>query len=444
MNLKQMTFRSARWNVLRLVIVTLLQIIQLGVLARFLEPTHFGEIAVVMITLMFLEILSQTGVDLHVVRTGGSVSDLLDGAWSLQVVRGIALAGLLVALAGPIATYQQSDRLFGLLLLVALVPLLDGLRSVGPLLLARDLQQGRIVVAEVVVMGVSVLTSLGLAWALRSPWALALNTVSFSVLKTVSSYVVHPHRPRFTLAWGTLRPALRFGVHVNLAMTSAYVLISADKFILGRLYGHEQLGLYERAFLLANVAVYYLPRFLSATIYPSFSRLAETPDRFQHHTRRYLFLLVIGFTLFPIALAVAAGPVYDLAYGASLEDGLPLFRLLLFHASFSGIATGITTLFVLLGRAHLYLASNLIQLGALLIFFPMALARGSLEAVCVAMSAGALVGLLAVVAFAARGALDPQARASSREPAAAEPRDADASAAPRPSAAPSAPATVRG
>lgn len=407
MNLRQRTFSSARWNVLRLAVVTGLQIVQLGVLARFLAPAHFGEIAVVMVTLMFLEILSQTGVDLHLVRTPGCVRNLLDSAWSLQVVRGLALAVLLVILAGPIAVFQQSDRLFALLVVVSLVPLIDGFRSVGPLLLARELEQRRIVIAEIAVMTLSVVTSIGLAWALRSPWALALNTVSFTVLKTVSSYVVHPHRPRFTRAWAPLRPALRFGLHVNFGMTTAFILISADKFILGRVYGHEQLGLYERAFLLANIAVHYLPRFLSSTIFPSFSRLAETPDRFRHHARRYLGVLVATFILFPLTLAVAAEPVYRLTYGVSLQEGLPFFRILLLHACFAGIATGITTLFVLLGRAHLYMASNLIQLAALSILFPIGLTHGTIEAICYAMSGGAFIGLLAVVVFSLKGALEP-------------------------------------
>lgn len=412
MSLKQRTFRSARWNVLRAVVVNSLQLVQLAVLARLLEPAHFGEVAVVLVILMFADLLSQTGVDLHLMSRRGKIQDLLHPTWSLQVVRGAFLTLIIASLAGPVAYYQDSSRLFFLMLAMSAVPLLDGLRSVGPIVLARELDQARIVISEMIVMAVSSATAFVIAYYWRSPWALACNTLVFTVLKTLASYCIHPHRPRFTLRWGSLRSALRFGVYVNLAMTSSYFLISVDKFVLGRVFGHELLGYYERAFLLANVASLYLPRFLAATIVPSFAQLAQNRDRFRFHTRRYLRLLVAAFTLGPLVMYLAAGPIFQIAYGAKLAPGLPYFKILCLHAAFSGMTLGITTLFVLLGRAHLFFRCNLVQFGVLALVLPASLLTASLEAVCFAMNGAALAGLLACCFCILRGALEPEPEAT--------------------------------
>lgn len=421
MNLKKKTFSSARWNILRMAVVYFLQLVQLAILARLLDPAHFGEIAIVLITLMFAELLSQTGIELHMVRSRECVKPLLNAAWSVQLLRGAALAVLLFILAAPIGDYQESSRLVGLMMVAALVPLIDGCRNIGPVLLARELEQARIVIAEIIVTALSVVIALVLAFILRSPWALAFHVVIFTAFKTIASYLIHPHRPRLTFAWSPLRPLIRFGVYLNLAMTTGYVILSLDKFVLGKVFGHEQLGLYERAFLLSNVAVLYLPRFLSATVIPSFAKLAETPDRFRYHTRRYLILLVTLFVAVPAGLALFSRPIFWLVYGDKLQAALPLFQIFLLHTCFCGIATGITTLFVLLGRAHLFFRCQLAQLVVLSVALPVALRYGTLEAVCLSVSLCALVGLAAAVWFAGRGGLAPESTESPTEPNGATP-----------------------
>ncbi|MCI0650272.1 MAG: oligosaccharide flippase family protein [Planctomycetes bacterium] len=400
MTLRHRTLASARWSVIRLLSVNALQLLQLGLLARLLEPEHFGAMAIVITVLTLAEAFTQTGLEMVIVRDREAGRGLLDAAWSVQVVRGALLALVVLLVAWPVCEFQESPRLFALLAAAALVPALDGARNVGPVLYARDLRQAPLVLAEIAVTVAGALFSIAAAWYLRSPWALAANVIFFTALKSAVSYWIHPFRPRFTLRWGVLRRAASFGFYANLALATGYLLVCADKFVVGKAYGENLLGIYDRAFLLSNIAALHLPRFLAATVFPSFSQLRAHPQRFRVHARRYLLLLAGGFAALSGLLFAAAPRIIDLVYGAKFAGAVPLFRILLFHGALFGIATGIHALFLVLGRPRLCFFANAAHLATFLCLLPGALAARDPSAVAYAMGAAALAGLAATAAFA--------------------------------------------
>ena len=62
MDLTKKTFNSAFWESLSLVTIGVTQIIFLAVLARYLSPEEFGLMAIISITINFLNMLSELGL----------------------------------------------------------------------------------------------------------------------------------------------------------------------------------------------------------------------------------------------------------------------------------------------------------------------------------------------------------------------------------------------
>lgn len=399
MSLRARTLASARWTLLRVICVNSLQLLQLAVLARLLEPAHFSEIAVVVMILTVVDVFSQTGIDLAIVRDRRNPTTLLDSAWTVQLLRGTTLALLVASLAPALSRYFESPLLLPLLSVAALVPVIDALRNNGPVLLMRDLQQKRLVLAELAVTASSIAVSLALAWWLRSVWALVANLLFIALARTCMSYALHSYRPRLTLRWGPLRGVLRFGLYVNLNIGTSYLLLSLDKFVVRKVFGADLHGIYERAFLLSNFAVIHLYSLLAATIFPSFSALTERPDRFRHHARRYVALLAGCFAGYVAVCSLASAWIIDVVYGAKFVEALPLYRVLLWHAGAHGLTAGITTLFVLLNRPQLSFLAHATQLLALIAGLSWALAQPDLQRIPLALAAAAAVGLATTIAL---------------------------------------------
>src|SRR3954470_15338243 len=72
------------------------------ILARLLAPPIFGLMAVVNAVRTGVELLSDVGITQNIISNpAGDNRDFYDTAWTLQVLRGIALGLICVLCAGP-------------------------------------------------------------------------------------------------------------------------------------------------------------------------------------------------------------------------------------------------------------------------------------------------------------------------------------------------------
>ena len=87
---------AMRWS------MRLIGLVSLIVLARLLAPDDFGIIAMAMIFVGLLEIIAFTGVDLALIRDDQAGRAHYDAAWTIRIIQGALVAGLLL-LAAPLA-----------------------------------------------------------------------------------------------------------------------------------------------------------------------------------------------------------------------------------------------------------------------------------------------------------------------------------------------------
>ena len=65
------------------------------VLARLLAPDDFGVVAMAMVGVAILEVFTQTGSDLALLRNAEPTREHYDAAWTLEIIQACALAVLL-------------------------------------------------------------------------------------------------------------------------------------------------------------------------------------------------------------------------------------------------------------------------------------------------------------------------------------------------------------
>lgn len=382
---------------IRLAVVSVLQLGNLAILARFLDQDAFGLASLVFVTLMLCELFSQCGIDMVVVRTQGDVEPLLDAAWSLRVVRGVGLGLLMLILAYPIAVFQDAHQLVPLFCLAALVPIIDGTQSMGPLLLGRALAQGRVAILDIIAVSIAVVTGALLAWWLRSAWALVLNTIIYSVLRSIASYVCHAHRPRFTGNWKPLRAHLQYGIYFSLSAGMYYLVTCADKFWIGRQLGLTTLGGYERSSTLATFGASQLPRLFSSTAYPGLANTLTEPARFRRNAVRFLGSVAVVCALASVSIVLLAYPLVTLILGAKYVALVPIFRLLGFLTLTRGLIHAADTILDLKAKSNWRFQSYFGQLTTLCLALPWGTHHfglfGAASAVVITSIVGATISL---------------------------------------------------
>ncbi len=375
------------------------------VLAHFLAPEDFGLFGITMLGLTALETVSQTGFQTALIQKRLDDRRYLDTAWTVSLLRGIFLCGVLVAAAPWVAAFFHKPPAVQLIRVMALSFLVSGTANIGIVLLNKELDFRRTFYLESGGSLADLVTAVLLAVFFHSVWALVGGVLAGNLMRTVLSYLVHPYRPRPKILSSALTGLLGYGGWVNIAGIIIFLNSYGDDIFIGRLLGANALGFYQMAFLLANVPATEFTRVISNVTFPAYSKLYEDVHKF-----RTAFLKVFqltGLLVLPLAafLFVAAHPVVDFLFGERWLPMVKAMEILCLYGGFRAIGATMTPVLYAAGKPRTQaILSGLQFIVMVVLIYPLSTAAG-IEGTAFAV-ATAMVFVLFLVTIEVRTVLE--------------------------------------
>ena len=96
-------FRGAIWTVLYKMVDRSVGVVSTIVLARLLMPADFGIVAMATSVYALLQVMAYFGLDIALLRERETTHDHYNCVWTLNVLCGVAMAAIMLALAVPAA-----------------------------------------------------------------------------------------------------------------------------------------------------------------------------------------------------------------------------------------------------------------------------------------------------------------------------------------------------
>jgi PST family polysaccharide transporter len=300
----------------------LLDFLAIVVLARLLAPDDFGLVAIAASFATIVEGLSAFDVDKALIRSRDHDREIYDTAWTLSVARGL-VAALCMLLIAP---FDADARMAGVLRVLALGPILNGLKNPQFIAFERDLVYSKLAFLTLSAKTVSVGVMLGLALIYRSYWALVVGQLAYALASTVSSYLLRPYRPRLSLA--RFSSLFAFSGWLSLTSVATSLSMETDKLIVGWLLGVRDAGLY---FMTQRVGVLPTQELLSPLqriLFPVFSDVAHDPVRLRRAVSESINVLASLSLPAGFGFALVADDFVPLALGRQWAPIVPLIMIL--------------------------------------------------------------------------------------------------------------------
>ena len=318
--------KGAAWAILMRLAVRGLGIISTLILARLLAPEDYGMIAMATVLLGAVEGITAFGFDAVLVQDQAAGPEKYDTAWTMGVIRGVVLALAFASAAPFLARFYNEARLVPLIYLLALGTFIEGFESVGIVDFRKHLHFDRDFILQLIPRLVSFVATLILAFALHNFWALAYGILIGRTSRVVTGFVMHPYRPRFTLArW---REIFHFSKWLMLNSALRYVDNSGDTLVLGRYVPPAILGFYTIAYEISNLALTELVAPIQRALLPGYARIAK-----DYATLRITYMTTFSITIMlalPIAvgIAVTASSSIPILLGEKWLPAIPLVQVL--------------------------------------------------------------------------------------------------------------------
>ena len=326
MVLGRRTAVSGTWMVGARLASRVIDLATMLVLAHILLPKDFGLVAIAMTVIYIIEAALELPVSQALVRLQVIEPVHYDTAFTLSLLRGIALGLIVCAVSWPFAKFYADWRLVPLVCVLGFAPAARGLVSPRLANFSKNLDFSPDFVMEIAGKGAACSIAIILGITTRSYWAIAAGTVVAPVAATATSYVLAPYRPRLNLS--ALPAFSGFLGWITAAQVVNAFNWQTDRLMLGKLMSKAELGLFTTANDFATIPVMALLGPLLRPLLSAFSLLKEEPGRLIHsYQRSAAGMVTLGLPIL-VGESLLAQPVVRLMFGQQWLGSAPLLRWL--------------------------------------------------------------------------------------------------------------------
>jgi O-antigen/teichoic acid export membrane protein len=378
-------------------------------LAALLFQEAFALMAIVAAIIQGLVMFSDMGLGPNIVQNKrGDERDFLDTAWTLQVIRGVVLAGVATALAWPLAGfYAQNDPmawdLRWLIPLVAVGMLVESFQSTKLKTATRHVNLARVTLIELGAQFSGMLVMLLMAWWTRSVLAMAVGgIVTMSVHCLLSHLLLPGPGNRFRWDRSAVWDIVHFGKWVFLSTVISFFALQIDKLVFARLFPLDQVGVYAIAASLAIMTPMLMGRLQTVIAFPLYARMLDRNEPLGHVVARSKPPMLLAGAYLVTAAIVCAQSFVDLAYDDRYAAAGTFIMILSVGAWFAIIDGIYGAAFLASGRAHWVAAVNGTKVLSFCVLLAPAIAWGGLIGAVWAAALSDLIKLVLAMVLARR------------------------------------------
>jgi PST family polysaccharide transporter len=337
--LKERAVKSAGITLAAQGVKLILQLGSIAILARLLQPSDFGLIAMVTVftglALQFME----GGLSMATIQrdqiTHAQVSNLFWVNGALGAV--LCLVGILIS--PLVAIIYDEPRLTLVMAAMSLTFLIGGLSVQHDALLRRQMRFKAISVIDIVSMAVGIIAGIAAALGGLEYWALVISPIATFALKTIMRWLLAHWVPTMMSRGSGVRPMLGFGANLTGANFIGYIATNITPFAVGYIGGAQALGFYNRTNTLTSIPSSQLLPPVMTVMQSALTRLKDEPERLRNAALSLMTKIAMVTMLVTVTMFVTADWLVALFLGDGWSEAVDIFRIL----AISTIVTPITT-----------------------------------------------------------------------------------------------------
>lgn len=322
-NILGVTVKGFSWNVAGNLTRSLAGFMINILLARLLGPEPFGIVALALLIVSIGTLIVESGLGAALIQKKEIDKRDVAFVFTLQMSLGILLASLVIGLAPWLARQFSTPAATPVLRIMALMLVFQSFAQVPAALLRRRLDFKRVQIAQVVSFFVGFL-GLGIPMALAGMgvWSLVAAQVVQSGLNALILFLFSRHTVAFTLSGP--RQILSFGIRVLGANIANWLIQYLDQVVVGRQFGAQNLGYYNRAYFLGFTPATIALTSAQTSLFSAVSRLGPSPEARRLFKSVMIFFAIVFFPAYWF-VALESETIIRIIYG---QEWLPAASLL--------------------------------------------------------------------------------------------------------------------
>lgn len=354
-----------------------LAVVKIAILARFLTPAQFGNYGIALLVLGFLEVLTETGINVFLIQRKDGIKPYLDSAWVVSIARGVLIAIIILTGSVPVSRFFEAPQVIQLLYIVAGIAIVRGFINPMQITFQKDLLFKK----EFLYRGFLYLVDMSVAVVLgiitKSESSMLFSMLISALMEVLLSFVLFKERPKFVLEKNRVREVLNNGKWVTGAGIFNYIFQNIDNFTIGKVLGTTSLGYYQQAYSISTLPVTEVGNIFNKVTLPIYVNISSDKTRLRKAFTRTL--AVIGLLVIPFAVLIIffSHPIILIFLGEKWLSIEPVLKILAVFGALKSILNFSYSLFLSLKLQKYVMFSELSGIaGMLAAIYPMTVKYG--------------------------------------------------------------------
>lgn len=331
-------------------------------LARLLSPADYGLVGMVAIFTAIASCLQDSGFTSALINLKAPKHNDYNSVFWFSMIMGTSLYVILFFCAPLIARFYHQDNLTLLCRVIFVCIPLSALGIVPQAYLTKNLIVKPIALQRIVVLTISGIVGITLAFKGLGYWALVAQQLIYTGMQNIGKYFLMPFRPTLDIDFSPVKRM--FGFSSKILITNIISQLSQNilTVIFGRIFPVKTVGNFTQGWKWNNMASGLVSGMLAQVAQPVFASTQTEGDRQLHILRK--MTRFTAFLVFPamFGLAIIAHEFIVLLISDKWIDSVAILQILCVSGAFIPIYLPMQQLIVSKGRSDIFMWVNIAQI----------------------------------------------------------------------------------
>ncbi|MDG2433859.1 MOP flippase family protein [Flavobacterium sp.] len=327
---KGVLFKGGAWTSLSFIVVSLVYVLRISVLTRYIDKSDFGLVAIVLFVLGFTNIFADLGVSTALL----SKKDVSKKEYSSLYWGGLFLSIVLYVIIFCASPYLAA--FYGYALLKSLIPIMGidiVISTLGrqfSVFMQKDLKFKELAFIKIASELISLLIDILLAINGFGIWTLVFSLLSSSLITLLLNFIISykSHPLLFYFNFQESKPLYVVGFYQTGSQVLDYLSSQIDILILGKVLPMAEMGVYSIIKTLVFRVYISLNQIVTKVMIPVFASIQYDLVNFKSKFLKFVNFITIINTFFYLTIAVLSKSILFLFYGPNYVTDYKILQIL--------------------------------------------------------------------------------------------------------------------
>lgn len=336
------------FRVISRVIATIRNII----LARILTPWQFGVFGIATIILSFLEILTETGINVVLIQEKNNIDRFINSAWVVSILRGMIIFLGILLLSPIIVSFFNIADLYRFLFLISLVPLIRGFINPSIVKFQRELKFNKEFWLRITIYLFDSAVSIILALIVKDAISFVWGLIAGAVLEVVLSFILFKQKPLLKFEFNFIKEIINRGKWVTAYGIFNYIAQEGDSIVVGKLLGAFSVGIYQMAYKFSTLPISEISDVVNKVIFPVYSKISGEKERLLKAFRKTLLAISLPVIVLSTIIFFLPRSFFEILLSPQWGEISTILKILVIYGMLRAISGVSSSLFLALKKQN--------------------------------------------------------------------------------------------